>query len=296
MSSDKKNIIFDSQILNCVQLCAQRTQFEFELDLRPPTTPEPFEEGDLLHKMMEAYYLGIKEGGYDLLYSDENFKAHVEYCLELGEKHSVSLDINSAEVAAVLYQFEKYTQHFRMDGWVPLEVERPYIVPVYDSEDLSIHYCGKIDLIANIPNFGNCVVDHKKAGRTQQPSALSNQFTGYSFATKLPNVWVNKVGFQKTLSEEQRFRRYPLFYTEDSIKRWVRNTIFWGQQYAFYLENDTWPENRTSCDKYSGCIFEPICLSATDEAREYLMRANFVKGDKWDPTAVLKKAEITDGA
>lgn len=288
--TEKKNIIFDGSILNEVQLCAARAQFSHELNLRPAEGPAtPLEEGDLLHHILENYYNGIKNKGVELLYDNSSFDAFIEQCVSDGETYAVNKNLLPQEVSTVIYQFQEYVKHYRMDGLTIKEVERPFIVPVYEDDEITISYTGKIDLIGDAPNFGTSIIDHKKSSRTQVPSSLSNQFTGYSFATGIRMVIVNKIGFQKTLSPEDRFKRYPIFYTDNQIERWKKNTIWWGLQYAFYIENDTWPENRTSCDKYAGCIFTPICEASTQEAREWIMTTRFITGEPWDVTKVLRE-------
>lgn len=285
-----KNIIFDGSILNEAQLCAQRYELQHEKNLRPVEgKATPLEEGDLLHNILEKYYKGIRDKGVELVYDNDTFKAHVDECVAFGEMYSLEKNLTPDEVSTVIYQFQEYTKHYRMDGVTVKAVEEPFIVPLHEDEDLAIFYTGKIDLVGEMPNFGPCIMDHKKAARTQAPSALSNQFTGYSYATGVRLVMVNKVGFQKTLAPEDRFKRYPIYYTESQIQRWKDNTIWWGRQLAFYMETNTWPENRTSCDKYGGCIFTPVCEAGTEEAREWIIRTRFQEGESWDVTAGLSK-------
>lgn len=289
--TEKKRLIFDSQILNSVQMCAARTDMYFEKNLRPPTPAMPLETGDLFHKMMECYYKNLKEHGTEITYSNENFEKLLETCIEVGQEHSVTLSLQPSEVEEVIYHFTKSCKFHRMDGIIVKDVESAFIVPIYDGEDLAIYYSGKIDLIANLPNLGDVVIDHKTMRRNSDPEPLSNQFTGYSFATGIKTVVINKVGFQKTLKPEQRFVRPAIFYTEHLWEQWRADTIWWGRQYAFYLETGEWPRNRTSCDKFGGCLFMPICNAATEEARDWLMKTSYVVGEAWDPTAVLKEKE-----
>lgn len=289
---ERKNIIFDSQILNSVQMCAYRTDLMFNQNLQPPIKATPLEEGDLLHRMFEFYNLRQIEAlskGTNILYEEELFKQLLQEAEEYGERASVELEISGEEVSSVIYQFKEYCIHTRMSGVTPLEVEKPFITEVFKDEEIGIFYTGKIDRLGTFPNFGLCWGDYKSARRTQEPSPISNQFTGYSFATGLRTGIISKVGFQKTLTPEARFREYPLFYTEEQIERWRQDTIFWGRMYAFYIENGTWPRNRTSCDKYGGCIFLRICESATEEALEWIKKAEFIVGEKWDVTKYLKK-------
>lgn len=291
----RKNIIFDSQILNSVQLCAYKTELTFGKNLQPIQKAEPMEEGDLLHKMFEFYNSKLKENPA-IVYED-SWENLVKEATELGGRYSVELSLNAAEVDSVIYQFTEYTKFTRMDGVKVLEVEKPFIIELYQDDQLGIYYTGKIDRYTETPNFGLVPRDYKKAAQNRRPSSLSNQFTGYAFATwpkdaNIHYVIVDKVGFQKTLPPEERFRSYPLAYTMDMIDDWKENSIWWGKQYAYFLETGTWPKNRTSCDKYGGCIFEDICASATEEARLHKLNTEFIVGEKWDPTKVLRKKEV----
>lgn len=282
----EKNLIFDATILNELQLCGMRYFLGHELHLRLPQVAEPLEEGDMLHRMMESYYEKVKKNPTSVM---DRFDEIVEESIQEGQAYAANnLSLPPAETNEVVYQFIEQAKHNRLDGIEVLEVEKPFIITLFSDGELAIHYAGKIDLLANVPQFGRCVIDHKSMRRSRDPLSLSNQFTGYATAMDVDYVIVNKIGFQKTLKPHERFRRYPLFYTEDRKKRWKANTIYWGQQLAFYISTNTWPENRTSCDKYNGCIYIPICEANTQEAREWTMKAQFIEGSEWDVTSVLK--------
>lgn len=284
----EKNVIFDATLLNELQLCAFRYNLSHELNLRLPEVAEPLEEGDLLHHMMESYYKRVAE---NTSIPQSNFDETIEKVLEDGHEHSLGLSLPPAQVEEVKYQFIEQAKHNRLDGIVPIEVERPFIITLYNDGELGIHYAGKIDLIAEVPQFGRCVIDHKSMRRSRDPLPLSNQFTGYAYATGLDYVIVNKIGFQKTLKPHERFRRYPLFYTQHNKELWKADTIWWGQQLAYYLETNTWPRNRTSCDKYNGCMYVDICAASSLEAMEWAMKAKYIVGKAWDASAVLKGAK-----
>lgn len=290
MSEEKVNIVFDSQILNSVQLCALRTKYAFHDDLQPPEKATPLEEGDLLHQMFEVYNLGLIEGNNEeIKYDNEKWPKLVDKAVAHGEEASVTMGLFPAEVSEVIFQFREYCKHNRLDGIKILEVERPFMIELYNDEDLRVLYTGKIDRYTDSPNYGLCPRDYKKSKRTETPSALSNQFTGYAYATGSDIVLVDKVGFQKTLTPEERFKTYTMYYTPAAKEEWKQDTIWWARQYAFYITTGTWPRNRTSCDKYSGCIFAKICEAATGEAREHIIKTQYIIGDHWDPTDVLKK-------
>lgn len=288
----RKNIIIDGTVTNLIQNCPYKLFLAQEMNLRPNVNATPLEEGDLLHKMLEDYYKSVNDNPMLVLTSSE-YEATVQKSVEVGEEHGLTQELLPAEQDEVMHQFREVTKHYRNDGWKIIEVERPFIKELYQDEDLRILYTGKIDLIVEDPQIGICVVDHKKTKRNERPSTLSNQFTGYSWATEIQYVIVNKVGFQKTLTPEERFKRHVLFYTEDMWNQWVTDTIWWGKMYAYHIEEGVWPRNLTSCDKYGGCIYQRICEAGTEEGRAAIINTEFKVGEHWDPTKVLALKEIT---
>jgi hypothetical protein len=156
-------------------------------------------------------------------------------------------------------------------------VEEPFSIVLYENANyvvdpknpgLRIMFEGLVDLVAELPNQPLCVFDHKSESRKSTPYKLSHQFQGSAFAFKVDTVVVNKVGFQKTLPEKERFRRIFLDYTNtpllhewrlDAIKK-VLEAIERHKREALTQKPD-WPRNRTSCDKYSGCVFQEVCAA-----------------------------------
>ena len=59
------------------------------------------------------------------------------------------------------------------------------------------------------------------------------------------------------------------------------NPIYWLKKYIFDGEMNFYPPNYTSCDKYSGCIYEEVCRN-TGEARAYKLTQLFIERPKWD--------------
>jgi len=263
------------------------TNLYHELNLRPETTATPLESGDLLHKIYEQYYLGVKEFGKELVYDTEKFKKHLDYCINFGSEYSINLDLTPEEVDEIIKHAIENLTFWRMDGIEVHEVEKAFLVPLWSDGDFKLFYSGKIDLIATFPDLGKVVIDHKSFRRSSSPDPLSNQFTGYSSVAGIKTVVINKVGFQKTLKPEQRFIRPVIYYTDDQLNRWIENVVWWARQYLTIKESGVWPENRTSCDKYNGCIFHRICNSGTDESREWIMQSAFKIGEPWDVTKGL---------
>lgn len=300
---DKKYIFADSQILTCVQSCPYQTFLRFEKSLQLPNKPEPLERGDLLHRLLEIYYglMGhccdfnnemwkdIKEQGFKIPdYENDNAKTRVrnkEFALSYGNYFAGKLEME--DTAEVLFQFNEYCNHYIEDAWIPLAVEKTGSKVLYDSPELCIVYTFKIDLIAQ---FCDEIVpwDHKTRRKRTIPIDLNNQFMGYAFGLAKTKLMENVIGFQKTLSPNERFQRFKHTYTEPRLNEWIKNSIYWLLQYNNYKESGYWPQNFTSCDKFSGCNFISLCKTNRDD-RDWKAERDYIIGDKWDPTKDLEK-------
>jgi hypothetical protein len=176
-----------------------------------------------------------------------------------------------------------------MDGWKPLVapdgkpmVEQTFSVVLYEDPTIKIIYSGKIDLVADTP-VGIIIVDHKTESRKSDPSTLTNQFVGYANALKIYNVWINKIGFQKTLSRADRFRRYIKPYNPDWVEEWKQGVIEDVKSAALDIQNNTFRPNFSACDRsFWGCEFKILCETTADN-RKFKARTFFKVGDPWDP-------------
>lgn len=306
-----KIISLDMTAMNHLQSCARKMNLSQEQHLQPLKKGEALEKGDLMHKMLAPYYWGRlkhpKEHHLMLRRADGASVAHpfarliglphselVKECVALGREASFDLDIMPTEREETIRQFVEYAIHFAGDGWIPIEIEQTFskilhIEPdVLDGgghivkEGLTIVIEGVVDLYCDAPHWGKITVDHKTTSRRENPSSLSNQFKCYSWALGCRTVIVNRIGFQKTLSAGERFQRIPINYATPIIDEWRYWSVYWTKLYQFYLENGVWPPNFTSCDKYSGCIYKPIC-EAIPEARDARVAVLFRRGKPWSP-------------
>jgi hypothetical protein len=125
----------------------------------------------------------------------------------------------------------------------------------------------------------------------KEPSSLSNQFIGYCYALETDRIIVNKIGFQKSLPPKDRFQRYILNIDKARIAEWRENTLYWIQQYLSWRDDDYWPMNLTSCDKYSGCIFKRIC-ETDPESRDWKIQKDFTTVPRWDVAKSLERSGV----
>jgi PD-(D/E)XK nuclease superfamily len=295
----QKILSIDATVLNSVQSCARKTEYSFIQNIRPPDKGESLEKGDLMHKMLEVYYsllgscarldsevfLELHKAGLTTPLV-HNFPTIVRYATETGRYFATKLNLPIDVSEETIYQFNEYAKYYENDSWRPLAVEEVGSKILYEDADLQIIYNCKTDLVAQQVNI-IAPFDHKTSKRRENPTSLSNQFIGTCYVLGFNNIVINKIGFQKTLKANERFQRYILTIDEERIKEWRENTILWCKVLVNYQEKNNWPMNLTSCDKYSGCIYAPICESSP-EGRPWKIERDYKKEKEWDVASILE--------
>jgi len=250
---------------------------------------EPLVKGDILHTALETYYKFLK----DELKGDASrtiiHTLAIEKAVEDARAKAALNGIDLGVAEEVITVCEEYFHFYKDDELVPLYIEEPFIKSLYEDGDFRILYAGKIDLVATARRYqwNPVPFDNKSSARNNTPSSRSNQFFGYTDATNSSILVVNKIGFQKSLTPAERFKRHTLSYPQEYREGWILNTIRWGHKLAWAIDNGIFEENLSSCDKFSGCTFKPICESSTPEAKEWKIQTQYITGERWDVTRTL---------
>lgn len=273
--------------LNSICLCGRRVLLEIGEKWEPNQKGAALEHGDLMHQMLKHYYRQKKEG-----YTDH--PRMIQDAIGIGREAVIDMDISIADSEEDIKQFREYCIYYHQDGIDVIDVEVPFTRVLYERQDaphgvgcptpqsdvfpcscgrregLKILYEGIIDLIARYPGWGSlvAVTDHKTSKQRKIATFLSNQFLGYGWSWELPDVVVNKIGYQKTLPPAERFKRQLLHIPKQITQEWITQAVYWTNELVKYYETGYFPPNFTSCDKYSGCIFKPVCESIP-EVREF---------------------------
>ena len=283
--TQKRIIAVDSQKLDAIQSCMFMYKLRFgsgianTSGLQPLITPDYFERGGLLHDMLEQYYKLKKYRGR-WARNKRNHADIVRVSINVGRYKASKMSLDIAEIETVIETFIQYTAHWENDGWYDIvAIENSGSKILYEDEETIILYESKVDLILNI-NGTLVPVDHKSAKSRRDPNQLSNQFKGYCWTLGVNNLIVNEIGFQKTLKAVDKFRRHNLSFSESTLAEWVTNSVWWIKWAIAMIENESFPMNFTSCDKYSGCIFKKIC-EADPLVRDYKIDQMFEE-KLWD--------------
>lgn len=273
-----KNFRIDSQVLTSVSHCPLRAKYTFIDRLKPREENKNFTMGTAVHLGLETYYRMLKQR--------EKFETRVEAALNVAQEYMLSETMLEPEdVRTVLRTLKEYFDHRASDKLIIHEVETPFSKILYEGkdltgEDITILYEGKIDLIAE--DEEKRVYDHKTTSRNFEPTDLTNQFIGYHWATNLPVV-INRIGFQASLKPEQKFKRFFLRFTPETVEAWQEFAVMKSLELAYYIECGRFPQNFASCDGKFGfpCTYINLCRYPT--LIEETIQADFKIGEPWDP-------------
>ena len=280
----KQIVAVDSQKLESIESCMYQFKLRFGLDTnyKSKVTPEYYEKGDLVHKMLETYYkLKVYKSRWI-----QNKKSHldiVQACINIARHRAIKMSLDISEVESAIHAFIDYTDYWENDDWNNIAfVEKTGSKVLYDSSDLTILYEVKIDLGLHMSGIKDIVpVDHKTAKSRKDPNKMSNQFRGYCWFLGVNNLIVNEVGFQKTLAPKDKFRRNTLSFSDSQLKEWKENAIYWIVNAVGLMNKNIYPQNPSSCDKYSGCMFKENVCSQDPEIREFKL-IQFFENHQWD--------------
>lgn len=169
-------------------------------------------------------------------------------------------------------------------------VEHSFQLPV----DNDITFVGHLDRVVEYAD-NPYVMDQKTTKQTITPRWFdqfkpNTQMSMYTFAGKmifnLPVKGVIIDGAQVAVGFT-RFERGITMRTEEELDEWYWNTQYWIAQaqqltFDFYEYGRPLPMNPSSCDKYGGCAYRPVC-QRTPGLRENFLRADFNDSNPWDP-------------
>lgn len=289
MNEEKQIYVVDSQILNTAQECARKANYTFNKSLEPIVKPDYFEKGDMLHQMLASYYR-LRKHRARWAQNNHSHADIVEICVNIGRQSATKMSLDISTVEDVVRTFIEYCTYTANDNWDQvLAVEEVASKILYEDEERIILYQGKIDLTIAISNCNLIPVDHKSSSRRGKPSYHSNQFKGYCWLLGVNTIIINKIGFQKTLKDNEKFERHTISYPSDLIDEWKENSIYTLLKYIEDGNAGFYPPNFTSCDKYSGCVFDEVCRKSR-EIREFKLTQLFVERPAWDVGKISLKA------
>ena len=303
-------VVVDSQKLSSIQTCMKHYDLCHIQGYEPHVKPDFFERGSLTHDGLMLYYrlkkirskwqsdttlsllneVSLDNDLLEMMKSSISLKDCCHSHQDIVDICAISMNclglktaLDFTDIENNIKTFHQYTEHYENDGWDNiLAVEEVGSFVLWQNDDLIIVYEMKIDLIISLQNMPILPVDHKTGNRRVDPNEMSNQFRGYCVGLKVNNLFQNQIGFQKTLKPVEKFQRHLLSWNDDILNEWRDESAWWIRHGLDLIDRGIFPHNLTSCDKYSGCIYRPVCKKEP-LIRQLTLNASFDhREEKWD--------------
>jgi hypothetical protein len=190
------------------------------------------------------------------------------------------------------YRVDVATTYIREDGRPAVELSFQYELETGPNDNQPYVLCGHLDRVVDY-NGGLFVMDYKTTQQSIsdywfQQFSPNNQMSLYTIAGKIVlNTMIKGVIIEgiQLLVAESKFVRGITHRTEDQMSEWLQDLDNFFAQAELYAQDDYWPMNDTSCDKFGGCAFREIC-GKSPGVREKWLEKDFTKledGERWNP-------------
>lgn len=291
----KANIILDASKIDLFETCPARYNFRHNHNKGLPLIhkAKALDLGSLAHGGLEVYYKMLGNGAV--------FDDRMQACLmKIRELSSNPEESNSEpeDVRVLLNAVEQSCDYWRAEDENCLEVlavETPFAYVLFEDDSVRIIISGKIDLLCNFNAIGHnssyksLPIDHKTFSRDSVILRKSNQFINYCNTVSSNYIIINRIGLQKTLKTEEKFKRIPLSYDPIYIADWrVNLTKMILNEYLTAVAENTWIEKPTSCNKFNRlCEYYNICDSSGQDSKDNKLENEYVMAEPWDVTKSL---------
>jgi hypothetical protein len=271
------NIVLDATSVSTLQSCGRLYDFRMNRNFKHKDgKSESLEMGSIVHAYLENMY-GSRINGI-------NRKDAHGFGMIAAKAYSISAEVTNTsqeDIDFALRTCEEYDEFYLNDPWIPLEVEVVKSKIIYTDDEIRILWKGKLDLTADTA-AGVYPVDHKTMKQRRDTISLNIQFTGQCFLMGTRTMFVNKIGFQKSLKPKDKFLRVPVNYSADRIAEFAEEIVpSWAYRLLSYHESEYWPPDFTHCEnKYGFCQFKEVC-DADRHMRGDIINMNFVVGEPW---------------
>jgi len=296
LPSHKANIILDASKIDLFETCPRRYDFRHNHNKTLPLINKAtaLDLGSLAHEGFAVYFSLLSQ---EVHFADRS-EASLNKIRELSSNPDQS-NLEPEQVSNLLSSFEQSCDYWRAEDENCVEVlavEQPFLKLLYEDDLVRILLSGKIDLLANFHGIGGAAsydgvpFDHKTFSRESPVLRKSNQFINYCNAVESDYLIVNRVGLQKSLKAEDKFKRIPLSYDSTYISDWRDNlTKLILNEYLTCVAEGYWPEKPTSCNKFNRlCEYYNICDSSGQDTKDRKLEDNYIDAEEWDVTKGLR--------
>lgn len=279
------NVQVDSQVLSTFMSCARKADYVFNRHLVPISgVPKGVEKGLLAHKGNQVYWRARIDG--------KDYQVSAKEGIEAAQKYAPTLlNLSADDCLNVFETLVIFFKHIQSLSWQPIFVEQHFKFIAYEDPILKLRIIltGRIDLGFRTPDQKIIPVDLKSESERWFHTQMSNQFKIYCLACKSNVLGVQRFGFQKTLSPEEKFKMELLPFDPDYLDEFKNEVLpYWCKQLLLCKEENYWPPNYASCiHGHFGCQFSDkynkgFC-NISRKVREQKLNQYFTIGEPWEP-------------
>jgi len=335
---NKQLVFLDNSRISAYKACPMRYMIRHKLGWTTIGTKPALGFGGAWHKGMESILTSFKilrdSGGTP----GSNFKtsvlerAKIEF---MNEWHLREMpdpnDLTNAEklfprVPGVAFELMGYFLDVKYDWLMDvkvLEIERPFIVPLFETDDHRVFLIGRRDAVIQ-DSDGIWAVEHKT---TSLKAAKDKCVNGNFFQYKFLNKWgmdaqissytyslkmdygkaakgVYVIGYLvhkdimsilPSYGSENMFKTIPQFKSDEMLGDWFNSTVYWVKSLLESRQTNFYPRNESSCEhQYGSCEFKPICSMIAEPEKLATIPMDY-KEEFWQPFNESQLESIING-
>ena len=292
-------LAWDSTSMGAFKTCPRYYQYSIVYGFSTKSENVHFTFGGHFHSIIEHYHKERFKG----LTHQQSLNSSLVKGLELTFDKTLGRPWFSDEPAknretlirSTIWYLDKFGENDSMqtvklkNGLPAVELSFRYGLGVNSSlTDEEFFYCGHIDRLTYWQDeiWGSDYKTSKSALSQDffQKFSPNNQISGYIFAgqvvfeTNIKGFVIDGVQVGATFA---RFQRGIVTRTKTRLQEWFKDFQHHLQQAEICAEEEYYPMNDTSCDKFGGCPYRTVC-SASPEVRDNLL-TNLYSRRVWDP-------------
>lgn len=280
------NLIFDATAFSNLSRCPRLYDNVINRALaKPGGKSNSLEAGTLVHGILENYYRARIENldldtaiqiGFD---AGEQLMKDLPNIPERSDKYNTG----KIEIFDTMHKYFNYWRYADSTE-VPIATEEVRGIMAYEDNNMRVIWKAKLDLILET-EIGQIPRDTKTMKQSRDVQSLNYQFMGQCLVTGTRTMVVNKIGFQKTLPDSEKFLRVPVSYSSDRLAEFQNEIIpHYARMAIAYHESGYYPPNFEQCEsKFGLCQFADVCGTDTNLRENILGNPEFwIVGEKWD--------------
>lgn len=273
-----------SQIVDFLQ-CEQSWQYSYQQSITSRyRSTEAMDWGTIFHGMLERYY--------ESLIKDCNWNQACKSAMDALEETRKKFKLSQDDFIFIKSRFIQYAMFYMQHDFIPIQAERGFSIPIYESDDFYFVLEGRIDLIGMTQDRSTkLIMDTKTQEREYLYYPRSIQFKNYCLATGLNHCVVNYVRWHKDV-KDNTFERKMVYFTNKYLMDWKQEliSIFFKMAHAIMIRKF---ERRIATCQNDGwghpCQFVQLCDEKNLNVRKGLIEIDYVQKPKWEPWSLVEK-------